>query len=100
MCNTKHLTNAFFESCGHGARLGSNLFKRREQWRETVLRTVLFFLVPNALDSGIKSALCGMSMFTTNKRLICPGKGSQTQMNVMNYGSSKKKKKKDTPHDG
>ena len=46
---------------------------------------------PEALTCGIKSALCGTSTFTTNKRLIHQVKGSQTQMNAMKYGSRKRK---------
>ena len=62
--------------------------------KETSLRITLFFPVLEVLNNGIKPAFCSTSTFTTNKRLIYPGRGLQTQMNVMNYGASKKKKKK------
>lgn len=67
--------------------------------KETSLRTTLFFPVLEVLNNGIKPALFSTSTFTTNKRLIYPGRGLQTQMNAMNYGASKKTKQKDTPDD-
>lgn len=62
------------------------------------LEDCFVLLSPKPSVMVLKPSLYGTSTFTTSKRLICHGKGSQTQMNVMNYEASEKKK--DTPDDG